>query len=41
MKICCAAFVAVSHQSVLAVVGGWLLLVVCAADLVVEAVGLL
>ena len=41
MKICCAAFTAVSHQSMLVVMGGWLRLVICVADLVVEVEGLL
>jgi hypothetical protein len=41
MKICCAAFAAMSHQLVLTVMGGWLRLVICAADLVAEAEGLL
>jgi hypothetical protein len=36
MEICCMVFAAVNHQSALAVMGGWLRLVVCAADLVAE-----
>lgn len=41
MEICCVAFAAVNHQSALAVMGGWLRLVVCAADLVAETESLL